>query len=589
MISKDDIRREQPTWLLLEPEPVLAFLHLPPAMVAARGTAVLMCPPFGWSDMVSYRTRRGWAAILAQAGTPTARITFPSMGDSGGLPTDPGRLDAWTESVAAAAAWLREATGCTRIAALGIELGGIVACRALAQGAPIDDLALWAVPNSGRRLIRTMQLHMGVVAEQERKRPAPKAAPDGSLELLGFLITGETRRELERLKLNELVLPDLAGRRVLLLEEGGVGVDDALRQHLAQAGAEISVANAGDLGVVMTAPDVSALPEDAVRATTLWLAGAETRWPASAPGRVSSPAHALSADLRVGEQRIRETPIFFDLADRPGFGILTEPIDCHPGPVTAVLLNTGATPHIGPNRQWVESARRWAACGIPSIRMDLAGIGDADGDSPYDDGVVAMYTQVLTRQVLALIDQLEDRGLPPRFVVAGACAGAFWGLNAALANPQIVSVMLLDLATFDAESVRLHEATRLRRAMLERLRNRNFGVAQLRTAMRALTAGTLLRVGVEKSLVQQSLSTTGILDRLRDQGTQTLIALTGRSPLRDRFEQDPQLTDLLRWPNLRLELLDSDDHMFRSFEDQRTVNRLIDDALDRAAQLMSQS
>ena len=46
----------------------------------------------------------------------------------------------------------------------------------------------------------------------------------------------------------------------------------------------------------------------------------------------------------------------------------------------AVFLNAGAVRRIGPNRLWVEAARRWARAGVPSVRMDLEGIGDADGD-----------------------------------------------------------------------------------------------------------------------------------------------------------------------------------------------------------------
>jgi alpha-beta hydrolase superfamily lysophospholipase len=572
-------RNEQPLWLLTEPDPVLAFLHLPPAGAPSRGTGVLMCPPFGWSDMVSYRTRRTWAEGLAAAGYPTARITFPSMGDSGGAPSDPGRLDAWTESVSAAAAWLRETTGCARVAALGIELGGVVACRALTQGAPIDDLALWAVPNSGRRLVRTMQMHMGVVAEQERKRPAPGPGPDGSLELLGFLITGETRRELEALKLTDLALPPLAGHRVLVLDRDGSGPDDVMREHFTAAGAEVSVADGGDIGEVMTAPDVSALPQDAVRAMRAWLdAGDGCPLPPASAAR-AAPAVSPSGELQVDGRALRETQIYFELAGGPGFGILTEPIDGPRADLTAVLLNTGATPHIGPNRQWVETARRWAAQGVPTIRMDLAGIGDADGEEGYASGVMAMHTPKLIAQVGALVEQLSQRDLPDRFVLAGACAGAFWSLHAAREEPRVAAVMLIDLAAFEVEEIRSYEAARLRKAMMQRLGARNFGLPQLRTALRALADGTL-HVGRRRHGGVPEVRAQA-LEPLRERDIETLIVLTGHSPLRDRIEEDPGLIDPQHWPNVRLELMDSDDHMFRSFEDQRTVNGLMDAALER--------
>jgi len=55
-----------------------------------------MCPPFGWEEMCSHRSRRAWALMLASLGYPTARLDLPSTGNSGGVPSDPNRLDAWT-------------------------------------------------------------------------------------------------------------------------------------------------------------------------------------------------------------------------------------------------------------------------------------------------------------------------------------------------------------------------------------------------------------------------------------------------------------------------------------------------------------
>ncbi len=37
---------------------------------------------------------------------------------------------------------------------------------------------------------------------------------------------------------------------------------------------------------------------------------------------------------------------------------------------TGVLLNAGPQRRTGPNRMWVEIARRWAAKGVPTLRLD---------------------------------------------------------------------------------------------------------------------------------------------------------------------------------------------------------------------------
>ena len=66
-----------------EPDPVLAFLHVPQG--DPRAVAVLLCPPFGWEEDCSYRARRRWAQVLADAGYATARLYLPGSGDSGAL------------------------------------------------------------------------------------------------------------------------------------------------------------------------------------------------------------------------------------------------------------------------------------------------------------------------------------------------------------------------------------------------------------------------------------------------------------------------------------------------------------------------
>ena len=174
--------RLQPAVLSLEPDPVHAILHLPPADCVRKQTAVLMCPPFGWEEMCSHRSRRAWALMLASLGYPTARLDLPSTGNSGGLPSDPDRLAAWTGAVAGAAAWLRERTGAARIAAIGIGLGGMLAVRALSEGAEIDDLVLWAVPAKGRLLVREMRAYAAVVAA---RRPEDAQARDARPRRLG--------------------------------------------------------------------------------------------------------------------------------------------------------------------------------------------------------------------------------------------------------------------------------------------------------------------------------------------------------------------------------------------------------------------
>ena len=78
----------RPLYLDLPSGPVFAVYHAPSAD-AAPATAVLLCPPWGWNDVTSYRARRAWAEHLADGGHPTLRFDFPGTGDSAGVPADP--------------------------------------------------------------------------------------------------------------------------------------------------------------------------------------------------------------------------------------------------------------------------------------------------------------------------------------------------------------------------------------------------------------------------------------------------------------------------------------------------------------------
>ena len=93
----------------------------------------------------------------------------------------------------------------------------------------------------------------------------------------------------------------------------------------------------------------------------------------------------------------------------------------------AVLLNAGALRRIGPNRTWVELSRRWAARGVPTVRMDLEGIGDSDGDerSLIDNRI--LYGPQMIEQTVATLDQLAAVDLPPRFVLGRPLLGGLLG------------------------------------------------------------------------------------------------------------------------------------------------------------------
>src|SRR5204863_777764 len=82
---------------------------------------------------------------------------------------------------------------------------------------------------------------------------------------------------------------------------------------------------------------------------------------------------------------LRETPLWVDRPSARLFGVLTESLHAQAQLCAVLLAGQG---HTGPNRMWVEIARRWAARGVPTLRIESSWIGDPEGDASADVGAL---------------------------------------------------------------------------------------------------------------------------------------------------------------------------------------------------------
>jgi hypothetical protein len=114
-------------------------------------------------------------------------------------------------------------------------------------------------------------------------------------------------------------------------------------------------------------------------------------------------------------------------------GILSQPVDA--AATSVVILNAGVLHRVGPHRLHVVLARRLAALGFPTLRLDLGGIGDsvASSDAP-------------TFRESAVADtRLAMSGLAtPQHVIVGICAGADNALATALVDDRVAGIVLVD-------------------------------------------------------------------------------------------------------------------------------------------------
>jgi hypothetical protein len=281
---------------------------------------------------------------------------------------------------------------------------------------------------------------------------------------------------------------------------------------------------------------------------------------------------------------VYETPLWFDGVHGRMFGVLASPGGGAATGVCTVLLGAGALPHTGPNRSWVDLGRSWAARGVPTLRLDLGGVGESEGEAAELLQDESFYDRWRDREVTAVLDQLAQRGVADRFILGGLCSGAYRGLRRALVDARVRGLLLLNLYAFQWSHELVSERGR-REAIARGIPNarghsldREFFAKALDYA-RPDRAWRLMRRAAER---EQKLITVTALDTLRAQRVQTLLLLGRTEPLLSQLERQGVTEQLERWPNLTLERAPSRDHMYRALWFQRWVYSTLDAAVDRA-------
>jgi pimeloyl-ACP methyl ester carboxylesterase len=221
----------------------------------------------------------------------------------------------------------------------------------------------------------------------------------------------------------------------------------------------------GFVRMMMTAPHFSVIPQGMIAATRAWLRGV-------------TPAQSPAADAPAGERSARrdhphanvlqlpcettvpgsinpesiipgsiltETAVLLSSAPRL-FAIVTEPRQGEPRRRGVILLNAGATHHVGPNRMYVTLARRWARRGYVVLRLDLAGLGDSDARRDRPDGEV--YPPAALDDVRTAVDFIRDRYGITNITIGGLCSGAFHSLRAAAAGLPVHRVLMVNPLNF---------------------------------------------------------------------------------------------------------------------------------------------
>ena len=104
-----------------------------------------------------------------------------------------------------------------------------------------------------------------------------------------------------------------------------------------------------------------------------------------------------------------------------------------------LLFNAGVVHRVGAHRINVRLARRMARHGVPTLRFDLAGLGD----SPRATTGVG-YREQAVADIRAAIDELSTRTGLQRFALFGFCSGGVHAYDVAQADPRVACTVLFD-------------------------------------------------------------------------------------------------------------------------------------------------
>ncbi len=567
-------------YLASSPDAVFAQLHEP--LADGAGAAVMIVPTIGWGDVASAPIRRLWADRLAADGHPALRIDLPGSGDSGGKPTDPGRVTAWTNAVADAAEALRSRYPNRRVVAIGLGLGGLIAWKATAAGAAIDDLVLWGVPSRGRTLVRELQAVAALKDEPgDGQAPAAVASPAGFVSA-GYVVAEETADELSSIDLTELPLTEASARRVLLISRGAIAADGRLRQYAAHLELPLTETEGRGWVSMMSGPHESVLPEKEVEFVADWID----------LGRALPVASDLRHTRQVGVLSIPgalERPWAAERDDACEFGVLAEPVNGESQKLAVVLLS-GAVSH-GPNRMWVECARRWAAQGVPVLRLEV-GEDPSDMDEHTYAREAKLYDRRFAVQASDAIGDLVRDGVADRYLVVGLCAAASWAFHAALLRPEVSAAVLINPFVFDWEEDVAISATVGRTKKLRWLDGwRRLVSGDIDPARVRVVASHVVRTPVEwrqrrrrtRARIQRELRD---LDRLRDADTRLTFLIGQNEPIVDRLRGEGVLDELHRSPNVTLRRLPTRNHSFSDLNHQALVHRELDAAVARELEMI---
>ncbi|MET3135917.1 alpha-beta hydrolase superfamily lysophospholipase [Undibacterium sp. GrIS 1.2] len=440
--------------------PLLAWYH--PPKTAMRNSGVVLCPPFGHEYMVSYLSYKHLAMQLAEAGFPVCFFDYDGCGDS--AQSDTARVAAWQHNIRQAAEQLRRLSGVKQISLFGMRMGALLAAG-LATELASPALLMLAPVISGRAYVRELMVlrgmsGVGAAHKSNEAKPSEHSVSDD--QLTGYTFCASTRAALSELNILNLASPPaavmIAARDDISGQEAKLATTwrrDEYQMHL--------ITTPGYAAMMTEDAHESSVPHAIWAEMCQWLIQQIPLQQVSLQDQqddtTSTSANMLTTRCRIrhGEQVLQEEIVQFDgmvgivtqpspTATSTDIGINTDKAKNDTARPAIILTNVGANHRVGNHRLYVTMARTLAAQGFTVLRYDKRGIGYSQPTPEEQENDVHGLQGV--EDIGSAMQFMQQAYRQPSFVLAGLCSGAYLSYLAAVHDPRVTGLVLMNQLTF---------------------------------------------------------------------------------------------------------------------------------------------
>lgn len=229
-------------------------IYEPPAR-SARDHGVVLCPPLGNEYLNAHPAYRLLARQLAADGHHVLRLDYHGTGDSAGEFEDTAQTD-WIADVRTAITELKDLGQISRVALVGIRIGGTLAAQEARRRDDVDRLVLWDAITDGRAYLAEIG--------------AGAAGPDGVIDAAGVGLGADARRDLDGITLDTFRAP--LPPTLVAVSAASADRQQALAARLRQQDVEVSLRHQPDVAAWLEGPiGTLSLPIATLKGVVQWL------------------------------------------------------------------------------------------------------------------------------------------------------------------------------------------------------------------------------------------------------------------------------------------------------------------------------